>query len=237
MFRRSAMLFGVILLSICFIFATYAANPKIYLKNNVLAVFLTNNATTSSDMVLVIKCTGGGTTYFDEGSSVQYFIPTGDVAGWTTRAFNDSAWKTGISSIGYGDPNNTVIPGPPVTSYFSRYHFDAPNAASVKTITLLFDYDDAYIAWLNDVEVARSDNIKAVAVGAIPGWDKGLGIVDHESTNTPVGKPNAARWDKPVGAGAGQIMKHDVAVDFDSATAVSPKAKITSIWGEIKSAR
>ena len=236
--RRSVMFLLVAILSIGFVCASYAANPKLYLKNNVLSVFLTNNGTTSSDLSLIVKCAGGGTTYFDEGANIQYLIPTANVAGLTTRAFVDTAWKTGVSGIGYADADdNTTVAGPPFTSLFARYHFDAANASSVKTITLSFDYDDGYIAWLNDVEVARSDNMKAVAVGAIPGWDKGLGIVDHEATDVAAGKPNATRWDKAAGWGHNQIGKHDVTVDFDSATAVSSKAKITSTWGEIKSVR
>jgi hypothetical protein len=236
--KRFVLFLMVALLSIGLISATFAANAKIYAKDNVLSVYLTNNATNSSDLVLVVKCEGGGTTYFDEGANIQYLIPTADVAGWTTRAFVDTAWKTAISGIGYGDPTNTVIAGPPFTSLFTRYHFDAANASSVKTITLWFDYDDGYVAWLNDVEVARSDNMKAIAVGAIPGWDKGLGLVDHESTKVAVGKPNAARWAKTIGWAQENIAKHDVAVDLgDPTSAVSSKAKVTSTWGEIKSIR
>jgi hypothetical protein len=237
--KRFVLFLMVALLSIGLISATFAANAKLYAKDNVLAVFVTNNATTSSDLSLIVKCVGGGATYFDEGASIQYFIPTADVAGWTTRAFVDTAWKTGVSGIGYADgDDNTTIAGPPFTSLFVRYHFDAVNAISTKTITLWFDYDDAYIAYLNDVEVARSDNIKAVSVGAIPGWDKGLGIVDHEATDLAAGKPNAARWDKVVGWAGGNIAKHDVTVDLgDPTSAVSSKMKITSTWGEIKSVR
>jgi hypothetical protein len=240
--KRFVLFLMVALLSIGLISATFAANPKIYAKDNVLAVYLTNNATTSSDMTLIVKATGGGTTYFDEGSSIKYLIPTANVAGWTTRAFVDTAWTAAVSGIGYVDgDDNTTIAGPPQTSVFVRYHFDAANAASVKTITLWFDYDDGYVAWLNDVEVGRSDNVKAMAVGAIPDWDAGVkgGVsVDHESTGVAAGKPNATRWDKPVGWGQNQLGKHDVAVDLgDPTSAVSPKAKITSTWGEIKSVR
>ena len=239
--KRFVLFFMVALLSIGLISATFAANPKIYAKNNVLSVYLTNNSTTSSDMTLIVKAEGGGTTYFDEGASIKYIIPTANVANWTTRAFNDSAWTTAVSGIGYADgDDNTTVPGPPQSSVLVRYHFDAANASTAKTITLWFDYDDAYIAWLNDVEIGRSDNIKAVAVGAIPDWDAGVkgGFVDHEATRVVVGKPNATRWTGAIGWGQQQISKHDVAVDVgDPVTAVSPKAKITSTWGEIKSVR
>ncbi len=236
--KRLALFSAIALLSIFLVSMAYSA-PKLYSKNNVLAVFITNNSTTSSDMTLIVKCEGGGTTYFDEGANIKYFIPSANVANWTTRAFDDSSWKDGVSGIGYADgDDNTTIAGPPMTSVFVRYHFDAPNAASVKTITLWFDYDDAFIAWLNGDEVARSDNIKAVAVGRVPNWDEGLGITDHESTNTPAGKPNPDRWTKPIGTASGQIMKFDVTVELgDVVSAVNPKAKITSTWGEIKSVR
>jgi hypothetical protein len=238
--KRLVMLLVIALISVGVICTVSAENAKLYPTGNVLAAGNYNNSATSSDLTLIIKMTGGGSVLVDEGSAVMYIVPTADIAGWTTKSFNDSAWTAGLSGVGYADSDdNTTITGP-VSSVYTRYHFDAPNASSVKEVTFLVDYDDFYIIWLNGVEVARYDPIKDIAPGGVPAWDEVTkkGVTDHESSDTAAGKPNAARWDKPQGAAAGQIAKHVVAIDFGGViTAVNAKAKLATAWGEIKSVR
>jgi len=239
MSKRPLTTLMIILLSMCFVFVTFAAEkPKFYIKGNVLAAGNYGNSATSSDMTLIIKMTGGNTVYIDEGSPVSYIAPDKDIADWTTKNFNDSAWKTGISGVGYADnDDNTVITGP-VPAIYTRYHFDAPNAKDVKEVTFLVDYDDFFILWLNGVEVGRNDSIKNVSAGKVPAFDQMIkaGITDHEATDLAAGKPNAARWNAPKGNASGQIVQLVVAVDFsDTATSVSPMTKLTLSWGSIKS--
>jgi hypothetical protein len=237
MFKRSVILLVVVLFSMGIVCATYAANAKFYAKGNVLAAAVYNNSATSSDMTLIIKMSAGNTVFIDEGSTVSYIVPTADIANWTTKDFNDSSWKTGPSGVGYADSDdNTTITGP-VNSIYTRYHFDAPTASTIKQVTFLVDYDDFYILWLNGVEVARTPRINNVAAGKVPGWDEvtKAGVTDHESSDTAAGKPNAARWTKAVGEGAGQILQNVVNVDF--ATSVDPATKLPLSWGEIKSVR
>jgi hypothetical protein len=238
--KRLVMLLVIALISVGVICAVSAENAKLYTTGNVLAAGNYNNSATSSDLTLIIKMTAGDKVLVDEGSAVMYTVPTADIAGWTTKSFNDSAWTAGVSGVGYADSDdNTTITGP-VPSIYTRYHFDAPNASSVKEVTFLVDYDDFYIIWLNGVEVARYDPIKDIAPGGVPAWDEVTkkGVTDHESSDTAAGKPNAARWDKPQGAAAGQIAKHVVAVDLGAVvSAVNATAKLATAWGEIKSAR
>jgi hypothetical protein len=225
-------------LVICIASASYSAEkPLLYVNNNVLAVGIYNNAITSSDMTLIVRADVGGKTIFDEGYEISYIIPDSDIKDWTTIGFNASNWQKGTSGIGYadGDDNTTVPAG--ITCVYVRYYFDVPNAKDSKEITFWVDYDDAYILWLNGVEVGRSDNINTkVAAGTIPSWNQVLGITDHESTDTAAGKPNAARWAKAVGAAASQIMKHTPQYDFGGnlPQPVESKGKITSVWGKIK---
>ena len=41
---------------------------------------------------------------------MKYHVPDEDVDGWTELGFNDTNWKKGITSIGYGDgDDNTEI--------------------------------------------------------------------------------------------------------------------------------
>jgi hypothetical protein len=216
MFRRIVLQLAVISLLICLASASYSAEkPLLYAKDNVLAVGIYNNATTSSDLTLVVRADVDGETIFDEGYEIAYTIPTKDINDWNTAKFDASGWKKGVSGIGYADGDDNTTTPSSLTCLYVRYYFDVPNVKDVREITFWVDYDDAYILWLNDVEVGRSDNIGAkVAVGKVPSWNQILGIVDHESTDTAAGKPNATRWTKAVGPGASQIMKHTAEYDF-----------------------
>ena len=220
-------------LVICIASASYSAEkPLLYVKDNVLAVGIYNNALTSSDMTLIIRADVGKNTIFDEGYEIAYTIPKSDIKDWNTVKFDASGWKTGVSGIGYsdGDDNTTVPSG--IACVYVRYYFDVPNAKDVREITFWVDYDDAYILWLNDVEVGRSDNVKNIAPKGVPNWNQVLGIVDHESTDTAAGKPNAARWTKAEGPGAGQIMKHTAEYDLGGDQQKNVGAKPTGAGGE-----
>jgi len=210
----------------------FSANPLLYLKDNVLAVGIYNNALTSSDMTLIVRLDVGGKTIIDEGYEIAYTIPNKDIKDWNTVKFDASDWKIGVSGIGYadGDDNTTVPSG--IACVYVRYYFDVPNAKDVREMTVWVDYDDAYILWLNDVEIGRSDNVKNVEPKGVPKWNQVLGISDHESTDTPAGKPNATRWTKAVGPAGGQIMKHTVEYDFGGEQQKNVGAKPTGAGGQ-----
>jgi hypothetical protein len=197
-------------------FETHAAErPKLYTKDNVLAAGIYNNAATSSDLSLIIRADVGGETIFDEGYEIGYIIPKKDIKGWNEVGFDASDWLLGRSGIGYADSDdNTTVPAG-TQSVYTRYYFDVPNAKSAKEINFFVDYDDAFILWLNGVEVARSQNIENVAPGKVPGWNEPIGkIVDHGSSELAAGRPNAARWDIAEGWGQNQIAKPVVECDF-----------------------
>ncbi|NND77427.1 MAG: T9SS type A sorting domain-containing protein [Flavobacteriales bacterium] len=78
---------------------------------------------------------------------------------WKEPSFNDSAWSSGNGGFGYGDGDDgTVISA--VASVFLRKTFEIPDLEDVSSIVLHADYDDAYVAYLNGVEISRSDNIE-----------------------------------------------------------------------------
>ena len=75
-------------------------------------------------------------------------------ANWRSIGFNDTPWLTGQGGIGYGDgDDSTVIP--PVTSLFMRKTFTIADTSIIPTAAILLDFDDAFVAYLNDVEIAR----------------------------------------------------------------------------------
>lgn len=75
-------------------------------------------------------------------------------ADWNTNAFNDSAWLSGPGGIGYGDgDDNTVISS--TISVYVRRSFELSQVSKLEHFLLHADYDDAFVAYLNGVEIAR----------------------------------------------------------------------------------
>ncbi|MDH5610051.1 MAG: CotH kinase family protein, partial [Cyclobacteriaceae bacterium] len=75
---------------------------------------------------------------------------------WKSVSYDDSAWLSGMGGIGYGDGDDkTVID--PVLSLFYRRAFDVPDASAINQALLHIDFDDAFVAYLNGVEIARAN--------------------------------------------------------------------------------
>ena len=90
---------------------------------------------------------------------------------WREVGFNDFAWSSGNSPLGYGDPGfaTTVSFGPDegnrfITTHF-RKNFNVNNPSGFENMTLRFQRDDGIAIYLNGVEVAR-DNLAANAVSS-----------------------------------------------------------------------
>lgn len=76
---------------------------------------------------------------------------------WRSLAFNDASWLTAPGGFGYGDADDaTTIPNT-TNSIFMRQQFTIADTGKIPTALLLLDYDDAYVAYLNDVEISRSN--------------------------------------------------------------------------------
>lgn len=121
--------------------------------------------TIKSHDYLTVFCSGKDRkAYFDHwevpvyaNNPWKYFIGTTDPpSNWRTIGFNDASWATGMGGIGYGDgDDSTVIP--PVNSVFMRKNFWVADTSIIPTAALLIDYDDGFVAYLNDVEIARAN--------------------------------------------------------------------------------
>jgi hypothetical protein len=115
------------------------------------------------------------------GTSWSYFKgqvePPSD---WNDLSFDDSAWLEGPSGFGYGDGDDTTVLSDMLCSYASVYLrkiFNVSDPSTLVSLTLTVDYDDAFVAYINGVEVARSSNIS----GTPPAFNK-LANSDHEAT-------------------------------------------------------
>jgi hypothetical protein len=207
----------------------FAATAPFYGKGNVLVGANFNDGPGSSDMTLIMRLSGDGEIYVDEGDAVKYIHdPDNKDVGdrWIEVDFDDSGWEDGTSGVGFsdGDDNTTVPAG--LISVWTRYYFDAPNAGSVNELILLADYDDQYAAWLNGVQIAVSANAPKEDP---PAWDATQGgCSNHGATELAAGKPNETRW------GQGSIEKTTVDFKFAGAVAVEAKDKLAITWGNIK---
>ena len=75
---------------------------------------------------------------------------------WRKLTFNDASWLQGQGGVGYGDADdNTIIN--PVTSLYLRKTFAIIDTSEIAEAILHIDYDDAFVAYLNNVEIARSN--------------------------------------------------------------------------------
>ncbi|HKQ60873.1 MAG TPA: thrombospondin type 3 repeat-containing protein [Candidatus Polarisedimenticolaceae bacterium] len=102
---------------------------------------------------------------------------------WVTEAFNHTSWPTGTYGIGYdAEPNGaqallqTTVPVSTLSLY-TRAQFNIADVSTVHDLFLGADYDDAWVAWINGIEVYRSPEMPA----GTPAWNTNPAA--HESSN------------------------------------------------------
>jgi hypothetical protein len=114
------------------------------------------------------------------GDTWHYFVGlnAGPPSNWLTAGFDDGAWLQGPGGFGYSDGDDaTVIPTPPNPySVFTRIHFNILDTAQIGMAILNMDFDDGFVAWINGVEVARSNLGTA---GDFPAYN--TPATDHEA--------------------------------------------------------
>lgn len=129
----------------------------------------------------------------DPNDTWRYFKgTTAPPANWTALAFDDSGWLAGPGGFGYGSDctaqRGTTLSDMQngyVSVYFRRlFHIDDPDVISRLTLTV--DYDDAFVAYINGVEVARRN-----ITGTPPSYTQ-LATVDHECSACTSTTCNAA---------------------------------------------
>ena len=104
---------------------------------------------------------------------------------WRKLNFNDTIWLSGQGGIGYGDGDDSTIISS-VTSLYLRKTFNIVDTSDIVAAVLNVDYDDAFVAYLNNVEIARA-NIGTV--GDHPLYNQGSTSL-HEAQMYQGGNPN-----------------------------------------------
>lgn len=114
----------------------------------------------------------------------RYFVGTSEPnSNWKSLSFNDLGWAQGQGGFGYadGDDNTTIQQ---CISVYMRIKFTVTDTAAITKALLSLDYDDAFVAYLNNTEVAR-----AGISGIQPAYNQ-FGT-DHEATMYQTGQPES----------------------------------------------
>jgi hypothetical protein len=83
-------------------------------------------------------------------------------ADWNAIDFDDSSWDSGPSGFGYGDDDDATLIDTTISCYIRKiFTIDDPD--NIINAILHVDYDDAFVAYINGIEVARS-NIGQVGI-------------------------------------------------------------------------
>lgn len=95
-------------------------------------------------------------TIIDKGDIWKYIIPEEEPASnWKLAEFNDDVWLNGATGIGYGDKDDATIIAKNTLSVFMRKKVTVNNLELLDELWLHFDFDDAFVAYLNGTEIAR----------------------------------------------------------------------------------
>lgn len=79
-------------------------------------------------------------------------------ANWRSIDYDVSNWLEGKGGFGYGDSDDQTIIDPCISVFFRR-DFEIFDTSAIKSMILAVDYDDAFVAYINGVEIARSNGL------------------------------------------------------------------------------
>jgi hypothetical protein len=94
---------------------------------------------------------------------------------WYMPEFDDQSWPEGIGGFGYGEGNDSTT----LTNYnsvFLRIWINITDTSVINEALFQIDYDDAFVAFINGTEIARSAGLTS----AHPVYDE-FSTVEHEA--------------------------------------------------------
>jgi hypothetical protein len=128
-----------------------------------------------------------GSTWWESAvlpeNDFRYLIPDNTTStSWYQNDFNDESWKIGKAGFGYADGDDqTVVPEQTLAVYL-RKKFIVPDTAAILAGVFHIDYDDGFIAYLNGIEIARSN------MNDNPVWNS-VATASHEAIMYSGGTP------------------------------------------------
>ncbi len=96
-------------------------------------------------------------TIINRGDLWKYRRGTSQLSSsWKRLGYNDDSWDSGPSGFGYSDDDDATVVQSIITLYV-RKTFMIDNVDQVAAAVLHVDYDDAFVAYMNGVEIARAN--------------------------------------------------------------------------------
>lgn len=110
-------------------------------------------------------------------SSWRYIVPSVATSmNWIQPGFDASSWNIGNGGFGFADGDDgTIIPTSSI-SVFTRKEFTISDLSTIKKVILNMDYDDAFVAYINGIEVARN----GLTSNGQPAYNQ-FGEISHEA--------------------------------------------------------
>lgn len=131
-------------------------------------------------------------TLITEGDLFKYTIATGTASPqWKELDFDDAAWQEGATGFGYGDGDDATLVQSGTRSVYLRKKFFVADVSALEELIFDIDYDDAFVAYLNGVELTRA-NIE----GNPPAYTA-TALTDHEAKIYDGGFPDRFVFDNP----------------------------------------
>jgi hypothetical protein len=120
-----------------------------------------------------------------ENNVWSYVVPSVEPdTNWRKTSFNASSWATGPGGFGFGDSDdNTIISTN--TSVYIRIAFNITDTSKISAAILNADYDDGFVAYLNNVEIARAN----ISTPGRPPYNT-LASANHEAAMYSGGTPD-----------------------------------------------
>ena len=185
---------------------------RLSVGTHVLALMGLNENTNSSDFSLIADLKLREVTSVPlvlHGDTWRYRKGTNaPPINWQTEAEAslDATWSSGPGGFGYADSDDATVLSDMLNNYVSVYirrsfSITSPIATNLHA-KLIVDYDDAYVAYLDGVEIARSANIVNGVVGVEPAFtNRASGT--HEASGGGTGASPPVTTD--LGAAAGLL--------------------------------
>jgi len=183
-------------------------------------------ATATSEITRVMETVAPGDFPFDSGSIWSYNDTGTDLGvAWKEIGYDDSAWPTGATQMGYGDGDeSTTLDFGPNSSmkyptYYFRYEFNIVDASIYSNLIINLLRDDGAIVYLNGTEVVR-DNMPAGTVdyntqasSAIGGSEEST-FFPFSVTNLLQNGPNVIAVEVHQGSNSSSDLSFDMSTDF-----------------------
>lgn len=133
-------------------------------KNGVLSI-LDPNGSSVTEEIISGAARDDANNITTPGSIWKYLAQSSAVTGaWTTAGFDDSAWPSGASELGFGDnqdnppwPEATVISASGFATVYFRKAINITDIASVTALSMQVMRDDGVIVYINGTPAYRNN--------------------------------------------------------------------------------